>query len=363
MKRVLCIVSSLDTGGAETFMMKLFRKFPEGYVMDFIVSTQDGFYEAEVKKLGGIIHRVSLRTEHPIKTFFEIQKVVRKNKYKYVLKLCDTSLAFYDLLAARLGGAKRISVRSCNASANLDKKTEDLCRLFQPLFNHLADVKIAPSKLAAEFTFGKRVIDKNQVFILKNAIDLDVYRYSIKRREKIREELNIEEDTLVIGHIGRFVKQKNHRFLINVYNEIHKRVPNSRLILVGDGEKKQEVTELVEKLKLDASVHFLGIRADIPDLLSSMDVFVLPSLYEGLPNTVIEAQAAGLPCVIADTITQEAKITQIVDYVSLEQNYSKWADAIIQNSKQIRRTYDEEIVNKGFEIKSSVDHFISLIFG
>ena len=118
MKRLLCIVSSLDTGGAETFMMKIFRGLPSEYKLDFIVSTDSGFYEKEVLSLGGKIHRVPLRTEHPIGTFNAIRKIVKENKYQYVLKLCDTPIGFFDLLAAKTGGASKLCVRSCNENSN-----------------------------------------------------------------------------------------------------------------------------------------------------------------------------------------------------------------------------------------------------
>lgn len=362
MKRVLCILSSLDTGGAETFMMKLFRSMPKDYKIDFVVSAENGYYEEEVLELGGHIYRIPLRTKQPFKTFIELVKVVKTNKYKHVIKLCDTPLAFYDLLAVKIGGAKKISVRSCNASAELSNKAKMLCSIIRPFFNYLADVKIAPSSLAAEFTFGKTEVLKKNVHILNNAIDLKVYQYSKEQRKIIRRELEIKDEDFVIGHIGRFVKQKNHKKLIEIFNEISRNNPNAYLILVGVGEKQAEIIDMVNSLGLEKKVSFLGLRSDIPAILSAMDVFVLPSYYEGLPNTIIEAQATGLPCVISDSITKEARVTDLVDYVSLNDDIVKWAEKIIQYIGYERKSQDEKLIAAGFEITIIEKQFRSLVF-
>ena len=162
-KRLLCIVSSLDAGGAETFMMKIFRNLPAAYKMDFIVSTDMGYHEDEVCMLGGQIHRVSLRTKHPIKSFFEIRNIVKHNHYNFVLKLCDTPIGVFDLLAARAGGAKKLCVRSCNASSSENKVKHIIFAVLRPILNLVADVKLAPSVLAAEYTFGKAEVEADRV--------------------------------------------------------------------------------------------------------------------------------------------------------------------------------------------------------
>ena len=357
MKRVLCILSSLDTGGAETFMMKIFRALPDMYKLDFIVSADRGYYEKEVLKLGGKIFRVPLRTKHPVKTFFDIKRIVRDNKYDVVLKLCDTPIAIYDVIAAKIGGAKKICVRSCNAAANISKKSEVICRIIRPLFNYLTNVKLAPSKMAADYTFGSNA----KVNILHNAIDLQHYKFSAEARNRIRLEFEIDDDCMVLGHVGRFSYQKNHQFLINIFEEFVKMYDNCKLILVGDGELKEQIYEKVKNSDFCAKVIFAGIRDDISDLLSAMDIFLLPSYYEGLPNTIIEAQATGLPCLIADTITHEVNITGIVEYMPLN-NPRDWAQRCIQKTCYERTQYIEDIINSGYEISHSVKEFIDLVF-
>ena len=363
MKRLLCIVSSLDTGGAETFMMKIFRSLPEEYKLDFIVSTNSGFYEKEVYSLGGKIYRVPLRTKNPIKTFKAIKKVVKNNHYKYVLKLCDTPIGIFDLLAAKLGGAKKLCVRSCNAASNESKLKHIVNSLLRPIFNKITDVKIAPSKLAAEYTFGKNMVNKNKVYFLHNAVDLDVYKYKEEGRNKIRQEFGIESQQLVLGHIGRFNYQKNHMFLLEVFACVKQERKDAVLLLVGDGEKKSEIIKKVNELRLKDSVIFAGIRWDIPELLSAMDVFVFPSFYEGMPNTVIEAQAIGLPCIISDTITKEANITNLVKYISLDEICEKWSQEILSCKKIKNNDTKEKFLNCNYDIESSVKKFEKIIFG
>lgn len=362
MKRLLCIVSSLDAGGAETFMMKIFRSFPDKYKLDFVVSTEKGFYEKEVVELGGKIHRVPLRTQHPFKTFQKIMDIVKKEGYESVLKLCDTPIGFFDLLACKMGGAKTICVRSCNASSDESIPKHILNSLLRPLFNQIANVKIAPSKMAAEYTFGKKQVEKNNVHFLHNAVDLNVYQYSEEGRKRIRQEFKIGQEELLIGHVGRFNKQKNHMFLLDVFVSVKKIRSDAKLLLVGDGENKSDVIDRAEQLGIQNSIIFTGIRADIPDLLSAMDVFAFPSLYEGMPNTIIEAQAVGLPCVLSDSITREAEITNLLRYISLNEKSVVWAKNIIESVQQKRIDTKKELINEGYEIHQTVCEFINMVF-
>ena len=364
-KRLLVILASLDAGGAETFMMKVFRGLPKDYKMDFIVSTNSGFYENEVLELGGRIFRVPLRTKQPIKTFKAIYDVVKNNRYTHILKLCDTPIGVYDLLAAKLGGAKVLCVRSCNASAVNGRLGKFINTLLRPLLNYISFVKIAPSRLAAEFTFGKTEVESGKVAFLHNSVDLNVYKYDDDNRKKIRREFNIDDNQLIVGHVGRFNQQKNHKFLIAIFAEFLKQKPDAKLILVGKGELETEIHKQVVSLGIEKSVIFTGIRSDVPAILSAMDVFVFPSFYEGMPNTVIEAQSTGLPCVIADTITREAGVTDCVQYRALGDTAEVWANTaltLINSSNEKRYCYVSKMKEAGYDIESCVKYFIKLIF-
>ena len=363
MKRILCIISSLDAGGAETFLMKLYRTAaPDAYQFDFVVSKEDGYYTQEVLHRGGKIYFVPIRTKYLRKALYLIRKIVKDNGYDYVLKLTDSPLGVVDLLAAKAGGAKVLTVRSCNALSGRSFLGKVIDFFLRPILNCVANVKIAPSDLAAKYTFGEKQYLRGNVHLLNNGVDLSVFRYDAIARERIRQELSLE-NKLVIGHIGRFNQQKNHSFLLEVFAQIRKKRPDAVLLLVGKGELEQQIREQAESLGISDHIVFTGVRSDIPQLLSAMDVFVFPSFYEGMPNTVIEAQATGLPCVIADTITREADITGLVRYLPLSTHAESWAQTALDMVSETRKDTKQDFYDHGYDIESVTRRFVSLVFG
>ena len=363
MKRCLCIVASLNAGGAETFLMKVFKKMKNEYVLDFVVSEEKkGFYHDDVVKMGGRVFYVPMRTKAPVKAYKALKAIVSENGYNYVLKLCDTPIGITDVMAVKAGGAKRVSVRSCNASADVSVFKRILNCVLRPFFNALIDVKIAPSDLAAEYTFGRNQVKRGQVHFLHNAVDLSVFRYDTQDRDVIRQELGMSEKT-VIGHIGRFSAQKNHFFLLDVFKKVKEIDHTAILMLVGKGELEGAIKEKAESLGVTDNIVFTGVRSDVPKLLSAMDVFVLPSFYEGMPNTVIEAQATGLSCVIADTITQQANITGLVKYLPLTESAEHWASMVLEAAKLERRDTKQDFFDNKYDIESTVEGFKKLVFG
>lgn len=360
MKRILCILSSLDAGGAETFIMKVCRAIPsEQMQVDFIVSAGDGCYTQEVLDRGGRIYKIPLRTQDFPGAFQGIRKVVKENGYTSVLKLGENSLAVADLIAARMGGAKVLALRSCNAPTGESLKSRFIHRLFRPLLNAISTVKLAPSMLAAEFMFGKRHAHKD-VRLIHNGVDLNVFRFDAEGRDCIRKEFALGEK-MVVGHIGRFHQQKNHRYLLEVFQQIRQKQPEATLLLVGVGELQDTVRQWAEELGLEDAVIFAGQRFDIPQLLSAMDVFVFPSFYEGMPNTVIEAQATGLPCVIADTITPEADITGLVTYLPLTESKQLWADTALSAATRERRDTAKDFADHGYDIQVVAKELMDLL--
>lgn len=363
MKRLLCIVSSMNAGGAETFLMKLYRNIDKRkYQFDFIVSVKErGFYNNEIESLGGKIYYVPPKSESFFKSFCEIKKIVKKHKYKYVIRVNEHSLSVIDLIAAKFGGAKVLIMRSSNAGTAGGKASKLLHKIFKILPKTIPNIKIAPSSEAACYTFGKKQLDKGKVKILHNAIPYKDFIFNQEIRNKTRKALKIE-DKLVIGHIGRFNEQKNHKFLIEIFEKIKKENENAVLLLVGQGNLEDEIKRQVEQLELKDSVMFLGVRKDIPELLMAMDMFVFPSLYEGMPNTVIEAQATGLKCIISDTITKEANITGLVNYVSINNTTNEWKNIIMENLNYKREDMSKIFKEKGYDISDIVEKFKNLIF-
>ena len=324
--------------------------------MDFAVA-EDGAYDSEIISLGGKIYKITPKSKGALKNFFDIKGLVHKEQYKYVLRTSQHSLSALELFAAKLGGAKVCIYRSSNSqtgsNSQLNQLIHKIC-LFMP--RHFANVRIAPSTEAAEFMFGKDYVKKKKVNIIHNGLDINLFAFSFDARKKVREELAITEDEIVVGHVGRFNYQKNHSFLIDIFYEYNKNDPNSKLLLVGMGELEEDIKAKVDSLGLAQNVVFAGLRNNIPDILSAMDIFVFPSLYEGMPNTVIEAQASGLPCLISDTITQEANITSLVTYYSITASAKEWAE-LIHKSDQDRCIMGHTLCEKKYDIDSVTEVF------
>lgn len=305
--------------------------------MDFYVSVEEeGFYDQEIISMGGKIHHGIVKAKGPIKSFNTLRKTVKNEKYDYVLRTSQHSLATIDLIAAKLGGARKLVYRSSNSNISGSLISRIIHILFSWLPKIVPTVKIAPSTEAAEFVFGKGCVQKNKVILLNNGIKIADYIFDPKERMKIREELGIN-DKLVIGHVGRFSYQKNHIFLLDIFKEIIKKEPNSILLLVGKGELENKLKSKIEELGLEDKVILTGVRQDVPKLMMAMDSLVFPSFYEGMPNTIIEAQATGLFCVIADTITKEAQITNDITYVSLDELPEVWAEIVLKNIRERNR--------------------------
>lgn len=361
MKRLLCLTAGMNAGGAETFLMKVYRRIDRSkYQMDFCVTVPDNYYAEEIESLGGKIFLVPPKSRNPIANFNEIRKIVKENGYDCAVRVCENSLAVLDLLAAKAGGAGRLVMRSSNANS-AGTVVRILHRLFSFLPKWVPDVKLAPSTMAAEYTFGKGSVARGEAVLLKNGLDVSYFRFDAQIRRNKRAELEVE-DRLVVGHVGRFSDQKNHSFLMDVFYEIYQQRSDAVLLLAGKGENQEMIRRKAEELGISDAVHFLGVRSDVNHLLMAMDVFVFPSLYEGMPNTVIEAQATGLPCVIADTITPEADITGLVRYLPLE-SPETWAEEALRKGTAPRMDTSEMLIENGYDIDSVAREFVRLIFG
>ena len=306
---------------------------------------------------GGKIYKIPERTKDFFGAYKGIKSVVKENNYDIVLKLGEHSLAVTDLMAAKKGGATCLAVRACNAPTRLSWKAKTIHKIFRPMLNRVATVKLAPSDLAAEFMFGKA----SDVTLLNNGVDLNYFTYLPEGRISIRNEFSLE-DKLVVGHIGRFNIQKNHKYLLEVFKELSEQRDDAVLLLVGIGALESEIRALVSEMGLKEKVIFAGQRFDIPALLSAMDVFVFPSFHEGMPNTVIEAQATGLPCVIADTITREANITGLVQYLPLSENADYWSEKALSAVLTERKNTYSDFTEHGYNIKDVANELVEIIW-
>ena len=364
MKRLLCIISGMNAGGAEGFLMKVYRGLDKStYQMDFCINVREKcFYEDEILAMGGKIYRIPSKSENLEEFKRQLTATVRDGGYDYVMRVTSSAMGFMDLKIAKKAGARVCCARSSNSSDGNGLKAKVAHRLGRWLYRRYVDVKIAPSDLAAQYTFGRKAYERGDVGIVHNGVDTDVFCYDPEARERIRTELGVSEDTKLIGHVGRFDPQKNHTFLMDIFEKICQRDGNTKLVMVGKGPLQDGVRAKAEALGLVDRVIFTGVLTDVPKLLSAMDVFVFPSFYEGMPNTVIEAQATGLPCVIADTITKEADITDLVTYLPLGEP-DVWAEKALTAVTPIRADTAVQFAEHKYDIGSVVREFTRLVFG
>jgi len=358
------MISGMKAGGAETFLMKVYRALDKSkFQMDFcLFSNEIGYYEPEIETMGGTIFHIKPKTESIVKSLCQIYSIVKNEKYKYVMRVSPRSLSALDLLAARIGGAEKLIFRSSNTKPGDSQIDKTLHWIFRWMPMIIPNVKFAPSKAAAEYLFGKAGVNKGKVSIIKNAIPIEEYRFSSAERMRIRDELKCENKT-IIGHIGRFTKQKNHKFLLEVFKEYTEKNPESILLLLGEGDMLREIRDLSEKLDLDKKIIYAGIRKDVPAILMAMDLLLLPSLYEGMPNVVIEAQATSLPCLLSDRITSEVALTDLVEFMSLDDGNSLWAEKIEDILKWgIKREEEHNFPKEEYEIERTTRILERLIF-
>lgn len=351
--RILHFVSSLDKGsGVMGVIMNYYRNIDrEKIQFDFIYFIdKDVTYHEEISKLGGFIYRLST-PKNTLKFVKDFKNSFFNSQYS-ILHLHEVYLNSLVNPIARYCGISKIISHS-HATRYSDKKLNAIRnRILCIPINKNTTYRMACSKAAGAFLYGRKVINENNIYILNNAIDCDKFRYSLSVRMEKRNELKLDHK-LVIGHVGRFNEQKNHIFLINVFAEIYKKQKNAILILVGDGPLKEKVQDLVKKFGLEENVLFLGLRNDVNQIIQAMDVFVLPSVYEGLPVIGVEAQAAGLPCIMSDAITKEIDFTNVT-FVSLKKKPEYWAEKIISAFKEERKNTIDVLTEVGFNIKVEV---------
>lgn len=351
MIRVLQIVSSMNIGGIETFIMNVYRNIDRNKVQfDFLVTaTEKCVYDDEIEALGGKIYRVSSRRKGILKNWNELNNFFEVHNYECVH--CHTSSPSYmePLIVAKRAGVKKIIIHS-HSSKGPSNLCHRLIRTFyRPKIKRFSNIYFACSRVAADWMYGQYV-SSNNITIIPNGIETDKFIFNEYARKNIREELKIE-DKFVIGHVGRFAYPKNHEFLIDIFKAIHDKKPNSVLVLVGDGELRNEIENKCRRLGMNDCVIFTGTRLDIPDILQALDVFVMPSRYEGLPVTLVEAQAVGLPCVISNRITSEIELTNLVKFVQLDSSINQWRDEIITKEKtNDRKRYSGIIKKSKFDI-------------
>ncbi len=344
MIRVLHVVDKMDRAGQETFIMNVYRQMDRSKIQFDFLQFQPGpaDFDEEILALGGRIHHATGKGKDLRQSMAQITAIVRENDYHIVHRHFSNASMFLELWAARRGGADCLIAHSHNTSSRNVKQHY----LFRYPLYRISNWHLACAEDAGHWMFGDRAFH-----IIPNGIDATVFRYDPQASLKIREELGIEADRLVFGHVGRFNEVKNHAFILQVFKEIVAEVPDAILLLAGDGTLRPAMEQWTKHNQLDSNVRFLGVRSDIPALMSAMNLFLMPSLYEGLPVTLVEAQSTGLPCLVSDVVTEDIKITPCVEFLNLSEPARLWATRAIEMSLWPRQETSEAIKRSGYDIR------------
>ena len=350
----------ISNGGQESFVMNVVTHMDlSNKSVDLLTPyyCDNEHYKNKIEGLGGKVFTFN-KPFTPGKSRFNIcsdlDNFFKKNKYD-VVHVHSGSISIFGIYAyyAKKNGVKKVIIHS---HSSIEKKSlrntilRSVCNVF--LKNNV-DIYCACSRIAGESKFVESVV-KNKLVIIKNGIDVEKFKFNEVTRKNLRDSLNIEEDEFVVGHVGRFSDEKNHAFLIDVFKQIVKLKPNSKLILIGSGELEDTIKEKVIYLGFNEKVIFIGNVNNVYDYYQAIDCFVLPSKFEGLPLVGIEAQASGLSCFFADTITRELSITNLAHYLSLDDSPKVWGNEICLNDNLERVDMSTDIKRSGYDIKTEI---------
>lgn len=353
-QRVLHVIGKMDRGGAETMLMNLYRNIDRKVIQfDFVVhTTQKGEYDDEILKLGGKIYYVpAYKIINLVSYSLSWKRFFSKHRdYLAVHGHIGSSAPIYLSIAKRFH-FKTIAHSHATNSPILKLKIQYALLAFPVRF--VAKFFLAPTIQAGQDRFGLRVVNGQNFFILKNAIQSEDFLYKEDIRKQMRTSLNLSEN-FVVGHVGRLTLAKNHTFLLDVFADVLKTKTNAKLLLVGIGELEEEVRNKVKSMNLEEEVIFLGLRDDVPKIMQAMDVFLFPSLWEGLGLVVIEAQASGLNCIVSDSLPKDVDIDAgSISFLSLSASISQWSKEVLLAENTTRSSKIEEVIKSGYDIQTT----------
>lgn len=356
MIRILHIIGSMNAGGMETMIMNYYRNIDRNKIQfDFLINSEEKcFYEDEIIRLGGIIYRVVSRRKDIVNNRKQVKEFFKYNKYK-VAHFHQGITYYYPLLVAKKYGVEKRIIHNHGIDAKYKKYLKIYINMYaKKRICSLATKYISCSENVNNDLFTKKIISSNKIIILNNAIDVEKYKYNEEYKKEMLSKLNLEGKK-IYGHIGTFTYPKNHTFLIDIFNDIYKKESDSCLLLVGEGPLLEEIREKVKRYKLEKKVFFLGVRDDVNKILSAIDVLIFPSIFEGLPLTLIEAQASGVKIFTSDSIEKNVDIINNCTFISLDTSTEEWSEKIVKyGSNDNRKRYNEIVVESEYNIQNKV---------
>lgn len=357
--KILIEGMSHNSGGLETFIMTVVRHLNhDKYHFDFLYYDNNIAYEDELRLLGCGLYKLTQRRKNYSQYKKELDQLFKLGNYDVFWSNKTTLSAIEPFIAAKKNNVRKIICHS-HQSKNMGSSFTYIMHQINKfrLLKYVTDC-FACSDVAAKWFFK----DLGKVEIINNAVDINELDYNLEIREITRQKLLLARDEIAIGNIARFAPEKNQSFLIDILSELLHQNFKVKLFLCGDGSLKSQIEDKVKQLGLSEHVCFLGVRKDVSELLQAFDVFVLPSLFEGLPFVLVEAQAASLPCLVSDNVSKQCKLTNKLRFLPLSQSKSDWAKVIVEMSNMDRVSSKSEIISKGFDLTSFIARIEKLLY-
>lgn len=357
MTRVLHVLGGLGSGGAESLIMNWYRNLDRTRIQfDFLVRSSDRNYAEEIERLGGRVFYTAPFPRELLKNYRQTKEILERREWQAIHVHGNAAIYLLPLgLANRLNYPK-IIMHSHSVSVQHPA--------YYPIhwLNRFRLARMCSCSLACSAAAGKWMFGDRGFSVLKNGVDLEQYRFDGGKRQEIRNRLNLT-GKFVVGHVGRFSKPKNHGRILGIFSEILRKKPESVLLLVGDGELEQSIRQTAHSMGLADSVVFSGRQQDVGAYLSAMDVFLFPSLWEGLGNVLIEAQTNGLPCVASrEAVVDEVRISEDLHMLSLEQGDEQWAGLVLAVQTDLtRRAQAFSLAEQsGYDIRQVTDRLLEI---
>ena len=352
--RILHVLGRTDIGGAESFVMSIYRNIDRDRIQfDFAIHTNDKCdFDDEIERLGGrIYHLPKYKIYNNREYVSEWKRLLNNKKFAVVHGHMDSTASIYLRIAKQKGISTVSHIHNTNSEKNIKSLIK---RLYRRNINDVADYKFACSDAAGKYLYGKQSDD---YVVIHNGIELEKFLYDSNKGLEIRKSLGISDNDFVIGHVGNYRPIKNHKFILKLLENLNSRIENVKLVLVGanveENLKKQAIN-----LGVDDKVLFLGARSDVSSLLQAFDIFVLPSISEGLGISLIEAQASGLKCFVSENIPKEAEVTDNIYFLPIKNvnDIKLWSDKIVEEIGYNRENMKSEIEKNGYDIIETVKY-------
>lgn len=355
-KVVLQVIAGMDRGGAETFLMNIYRNIDRNeYEFIFLCFSKKEYdYEGELERMGGKIVRVTSPGKNPIAFFLQMASVINE----YHVQIIHSHISYGSALPLLVSWLKRVPVRIVHShNTNPGTTRGPLRRSYYAISSIIIDM-CGTYFLSCGVDAGKALYMSWRNFtVINNGIEIQKFIFNESVRREVRNELGIPRGDIVLLHVGRFDLVKNQELLVDIFHDYHNANPRSKLLMVGDGPTQKLVRDKVKKNGLGEDVIFAGKRADVDRIYNAADIFLLPSLYEGLPTVAIEAQVNGLTCKLSDVVDRRARLTGLVDFLSITSPVSKWTSSIVSSvaDNVAREGAERQVIDKGYDIKDVVN--------